>query len=134
MPQPTLPEPPLALAAVTATCTAFTKKKKRCRNQPKKGTTNGLCSVHQPVPEPASSSEQSSDESESDSEKEWCECGEHYVDPEDMWPDFADCMNCVSTSEKEYLEYCTWTIVQLDPHPIPNLKIFFRKKSFRVWS
>ena len=26
-----------------------------------------------------------------------------YVDPEDMWPDFADCMNCVS--EKEYLEY-----------------------------
>ena len=43
-----------------------------------------------------------------------------------MWPDFADCMNCVS--EKEYLEYCTWTIVQLDPHPIPNLKIFFQKK------
>ena len=24
------------------------KKKKRCRNKPKVGSTNGLCSVHQP--------------------------------------------------------------------------------------
>ena len=100
-----MPEPPLALVAVTATCTTMTKKKKRCRNQPKKGSTNGLCSVHQPSPEPASSSsEEILDESESsDSEREWCEVGEHWVDPEDMWADFADCQGCVS--EKEYLEY-----------------------------
>ena len=35
-------------------------------------------------------------------QKEWCEVGEHYVDPDDMWEDFADCKNCVS--EKEYKE------------------------------
>lgn len=34
--------------------------------------------------------------------KEWCEVGEHYVDADDMWEDFADCKNCVS--EKEYKE------------------------------
>ena len=65
-PEPTVPDPPLALAAVAATCTAVTKKKKRYRNQPKKGSTNGLCSVHQPDPEPASSSsEETSDDSQS---------------------------------------------------------------------
>ena len=33
--------------------------------------------------------------------KEWCDVGEHHVDVEDMWSNFADCKNCVS--EKEYL-------------------------------
>ena len=37
-----------------------------------------------------------------DTQKEWCEVGEHYVDPDEMWPCFADCKNCVS--EKEYKE------------------------------
>jgi hypothetical protein len=37
-----------------------------------------------------------------DEGKEWCEVGEHYVDAEEMWEDFADCKNCVS--EKEYNE------------------------------
>ena len=34
---------------------------------------------------------------------EWCEVGEHYVEPEQMWDDFNDCKECVS--EKEYEEY-----------------------------
>ena len=51
-PEPTVSEPPLALAAVTATC-EFTKKKKRCRNKPKKGSTNALCALRQPSPEPS---------------------------------------------------------------------------------
>ena len=34
-------------------------------------------------------------------EKKYCEVGEHYVEEEDMWPDFADCKNCVS--EKDYI-------------------------------
>ena len=34
---------------------------------------------------------------------EWCEVGEHFVNKNEMWEDFADCMNCVS--EKEYLEH-----------------------------
>ena len=37
-----------------------------------------------------------------DTQKEWCEVGEHYVDPDEMWPCFADCKNCVS--EKDYKE------------------------------
>ena len=53
--EPTVPEPPLALAAITATCTAFTKRKKRCKNKVKKGSANGLCTLHQPDPESASS-------------------------------------------------------------------------------
>jgi len=95
----------LAAAPVVNQCTATTKRKKRCKNKVKKGSTNGLCSVHQPSPEPASSSsEEILDESESsDSEREWCEVGEHWVDPEDMWSDSADCQKCVS--EKEYLEH-----------------------------
>jgi len=33
----------------------------------------------------------------------FCEVGDHYVDPDDMWhPNFADCKGCVS--EKEYRE------------------------------
>ena len=48
-PEPTVPEPPVALAAVTATCTAITKRKKRCKNKVKKGSTNGLCALHQPT-------------------------------------------------------------------------------------
>ena len=79
----------------------MTKRKKRCKNRVKKGSANGLCALHQPDPEPASSSKESSDESHS--EKEWCDCGEHWVDPEEMWPDFGDCQNCVS--ENDYLEY-----------------------------
>ena len=43
-----MPEPPLALAAVTATCTAVTRRKKRCKNKVKKGSANGLCALHQP--------------------------------------------------------------------------------------
>ena len=46
-------------------------------------------------------------ENNEDSDNEglvWCEVGEHYVDPDEMWDDgFADCKNCVS--EKEYLEF-----------------------------
>ena len=44
-------------------------------------------------------------EDEEEEGKEWCEVGEHYVDADDMWEDFADCKNCVS--EKEYKERIT---------------------------
>lgn len=40
------------------------------------------------------------------SNKEWCECGEHYVDKENHWSSvlcFADCKDCVS--RKEVLEH-----------------------------
>ena len=35
-------------------------------------------------------------------ESRWCECGEHYVPREMMWPNFADCRECVTP--KEYAE------------------------------
>jgi len=34
--------------------------------------------------------------------KAFCDVGEHYVEPDDMWEDFADCKGCVS--EKDYKE------------------------------
>ena len=34
--------------------------------------------------------------------KAYCEVGEHFVEPDDMWDDFADCKGCVS--EKDYKE------------------------------
>ena len=37
-----------------------------------------------------------------DDDKAFCEVGEHYVEPDDMWEDFADCKGCVS--EKDYKE------------------------------
>ena len=37
----------LAAAPVVNQCTVTTKRKKRCKNKVKKGSTNGLCSVHQ---------------------------------------------------------------------------------------
>ena len=33
----------------------------------------------------------------------WCEVGEHYVPTSTMWPDFADCQECVD--EETYVEY-----------------------------
>lgn len=36
-------------------------------------------------------------------DKVWCEAGEHYVDEEDMIPDFADCGDCATP--KEVTEY-----------------------------
>jgi len=44
------------------------------------------------------------DDSSSGSESElnhtaWCEVGEHFVAPDDMWPDFADCQGCASGKE-----------------------------------
>ena len=48
-PEPTVPDPPLAILPPSPPpAPRLPKKKKRCRNQPKKGSTNGLCSVHQP--------------------------------------------------------------------------------------
>ena len=32
---------------------------------------------------------------------EWCECGEHYVLKEMMWPNFADCCDCATAEEYE---------------------------------
>jgi hypothetical protein len=46
--------------------------------------------------------EEEDEEDEDEEGKEWCEVGEHYVDADEMWEDFADCKNCVS--EKEYKE------------------------------
>ena len=45
--------------------------------------------------------EEDDDEEEEEEGKKWCDVGEHHVDVEDMWSNFADCKNCVS--EKEYL-------------------------------
>ena len=45
------------------------------------------------------------EESEAEEESdvvEWCECGEHYVPREMMWPNFADCRECATP--KEYAE------------------------------
>ena len=36
-------------------------------------------------------------------EEDWCEVGDHYVTSSMMWPDFADCQECVD--EEKYLEY-----------------------------
>ena len=42
-------------------------------------------------------------EEEDEEEQEWCEVGEHYVEAEDMWENFADCYECATW--KEYVEY-----------------------------
>jgi len=52
-------------------------------------------------------------EEESDHEgEEYCECGEHYVDEEDMWKDFGDCKDCCSI--KEYAEQMDITIEEAE--------------------
>jgi len=40
--------------------------------------------------------------------EEWCECGEHYVPREMMWPNFADCRECATP--KEYAEQMGVTV------------------------
>jgi hypothetical protein len=36
----------------------------------------------------------------------WCEVGDHFVTPSEMWPNFDDCRGCCS--EKDYLEAMAW--------------------------
>ena len=81
----------------TATCTAFTKKKKRCRNQPEKGTTNGFCSVHQPAADhpsddDAAASPAACDEATGTCKCFWDNCQSHHDD------DWVGCEFCDKTS------------------------------------